>query len=336
MQKRTAHGLNETVGELVDGVLAGKRRSVARAITVVENGAPGRDELLGALTSGALSRVAPGIGPAARVIGITGPPGAGKSTLLSGLIGSARDARRRVAVLAVDPTSPFSGGALLGDRIRMSRHGDDDGVFIRSMATRGHHGGLSAAALDTVTILSAAGYDDVFVESVGVGQSEVGILGLADVVLLVLNPGAGDEIQALKAGVMEIGDIYVINKTDYPGVASLERDLREVCDNATRHTVAPVTAKTVASTGEGVTELYETIHSYHAELDKVGELTRRRQNRLADAVADAAADMVRTWVKEQSFSAAPGDVPLGELRRRLAGALETISTNFGGSHDGDN
>jgi LAO/AO transport system kinase len=155
------------------------------------------------------------------------------------------------------------------------------------------------------------------------------------VVLLVLNPGAGDEIQALKAGVMEIGDIYVINKADYPGVASLERDLREVCDNTTRSMVPPVVVRTVASAGEGLDELYGRISTHYDALGEAGELARRHRERLADAVADTAADMVRAWAKERFGTAAAGDVSLVELRRRLADALETISTDFGGSHDGD-
>ena len=316
---------------LVDAVCAGRRRAVARAISLVEQAAPDRDELL--------RRLGPSTGEA-RVIGMTGPPGAGKSTLLSGLISAGRAAGRRVAVLAVDPSSPFSGGALLGDRVRMTRHNGDDGVFIRSMATRGHHGGLSAAALDTVTILTAAGYDDIYVESVGVGQSEVGILSLADVVLLVLNPGAGDEIQALKAGVMEIGDIYVINKADYPGVESLERELVEVCDNAQRKSVTPVVMKTVASAGDGVSALYETIGRHYDALGREGELARRRRERMADAVADTAANMVRRWLKDRTASASAGavpltDIPLTEIRRRLAGALDSLSIDSGGSHGGD-
>ncbi|MDA3948742.1 MAG: methylmalonyl Co-A mutase-associated GTPase MeaB [Spirochaeta sp.] len=320
MQNADTNRVNpaDRLNTLVTDLRAGRRRAVARAISLVEQGAPEREELLRRLGAGAGT---------ARVIGMTGPPGAGKSTLLNGLISAARAAGRRVAVLAVDPSSPFTGGALLGDRVRMTRHSADDGVFIRSMATRGHAGGLSAAALEAVQILSAAGYQDILVESVGVGQSEVGILSLADIVLVVLTPGAGDEIQALKAGVMEIGDIYVINKADYPGVESLERELREVCATALRGAVPPTVRRTVATTGDGVVELYHQIGIHLDALIATGEQARRRRERAGDLLADIAADVVRRWVKQRGAAGSPVEISSTAFRRTLAGALETVAAD---------
>ncbi|MFP4152969.1 MAG: methylmalonyl Co-A mutase-associated GTPase MeaB [Alkalispirochaeta sp.] len=310
---------------IAGGVKEGRHRAIARAISIVESATPESDLLLHAL--------AEGHGTATRVIGITGPPGAGKSTLLNGLVDAARSAGRRVAVLAVDPSSPFSGGALLGDRVRMTRHGADDGVFIRSMATRGHGGGLSAASLETVTVLTAAGFEDIFVESVGVGQSEVGILSLADLVLLVMNPGAGDEIQALKAGVMEIGDIYVINKCDYPGVEKLERELAEVIREHPRSSIPPEIRRTVAVTGDGVSELYGKIGTHLAKLEDAGELLERRQRRIGDALVETASGLFRRWIRERGIVDPREGVPFAVIRRRLAEVLEKIDTEYGGHHD---
>jgi LAO/AO transport system kinase len=221
----------------IDAVRSGDRRALSRAITQVEQG--------GAAT---------GIEPSKSVIGITGPPGAGKSTLISGLIEVIRSRGETVAVLAVDPSSPISGGAILGDRIRMQSHIDDEGVYIRSMATRGHLGGLASATREAVALLSEAGFDRVMVETVGVGQSEVDIMRLADVVVLVVGPSWGDQVQADKAGIVEIADLFVVNKGDRPGVNEVTRALQEAADNR-----AVKVLVTTAIDGEGVPEVLEAI-----------------------------------------------------------------------------
>lgn len=218
---------------LLEAVRSGDRRALSRAISEVERGDAIGD-----------------IPPSDRLIGITGPPGAGKSTLISALIGSLRDRGETVAVLAVDPSSPLTGGALLGDRIRMQSHIDDDGVYIRSMAARGHLGGLAAATRGAASLISEAGFDRVIVETVGVGQSEVEIMGLAAVVVLVVGPGWGDQVQADKAGIVEIADVFVVNKGDRPSVSEVKRALQEAADARDAKVIV-----TTATTGEGVDEL---------------------------------------------------------------------------------
>lgn len=222
---------------LLDAVRSGDRRALSRAITIVERN--GADTALQ---------------PPSGVIGVTGPPGAGKSTLISALIDVLRSRGETVAVLAVDPSSPVTGGAILGDRIRMQEHVDDDGVYIRSMATRGHLGGLAEATRDATSLLVQGGFDRVVVETVGVGQSEVEIMGLAEVVVLVVGPSWGDQIQADKAGIVEIADIIVINKGDRPGVNEVKRALRETAEARQVEIIV-----TTATNGEGVTELMNEI-----------------------------------------------------------------------------
>ncbi len=320
---------------LARGVQEGKTRAIARAITLIESASPHRDQLLQLLEDCDRNT---GTGVYPRVIGITGPPGAGKSTLISDLIPTARALGEKVAVLAVDPSSPFSGGALLGDRLRMDRHGNDSDVYIRSMASRGRTGGLSPAALETVTVLTAAGFDTILVESVGVGQSEVGILTLADTVLVVLNPGAGDEIQALKAGVMEIGDIYVVNKADYPEADGLVRTLQTAITESSRIVPRPLVLKTVATKGEGVEALYRSIGERLDELAATGGLEERRRRRIAGALQEIAGDVLNEWVKDwlaaAGWSDPRGGVPFGTLRRQLSSALETLIPG-GGCVDGE-
>ena len=222
---------------LLDAVRSGDRRALSRAITLIEQG-------------GEKS----GLGRTRTVIGVTGPPGAGKSTLISELIRVIRSRGESVAVLAVDPSSPITGGALLGDRIRMQSHIDDPDVYVRSMATRGHLGGLAAAAAETVALMDVAGFDRVIVETVGVGQSEVEVMELADVVVLIVGPGWGDQVQADKAGILEIADLFVVNKGDRPGVEEVRRALRE-----TARANDAIILVTTSISGEGVTEVLDEI-----------------------------------------------------------------------------
>lgn len=239
-----------TPDEIISSLKAGDRKALARAITIVENDLPGAQEILLSLK---LENVAP-------VIGVTGPPGAGKSTLINALVSKFSAAGQRTAVIAVDPTSPFTAGSLLGDRLRMPEHFTDPNVFIRSLATRGSLGGLSAKAIEISDLVRASGFDRVIVETVGVGQSEVEIAGLADITVLVLVPEAGDDIQALKAGVMEIADIYVINKADRPGADIFAKNIQHLVHGRTENEIRPM-LKTVASTGAGLDEVVAAIES---------------------------------------------------------------------------
>lgn len=300
---------------LAAAVRRGEHRAVARAISLIEAAAPERDRLMELLAAE---------GEGSWVIGVTGPPGAGKSTLIGRLIVEIRKRGEKVAVLAVDPTSPFSGGALLGDRVRMNLHGTDPEVFIRSMASAGHVGGLSPAAVETVTVLQAAGYNNLIVESVGVGQSEVGILTLADLVAVVLQPGSGDEIQALKAGVMEIADLFVINKADIAGVEALERSLRDIVEGSNRSTLRPGIRRTVATSGVGVGELYAAFAERFERLSANGELRDRREARLVGAFEEMAVDLFREWLRRRGLTDPRGGVPFGMLREELMRLLNGL------------
>lgn len=257
--------------ELVDQLLSGSKRHLARAITLVENGTDAGREILGAVYSR---------GGAAYTVGITGFPGAGKSTLADQLIAVYRRQQRKVGVVAVDPSSAFSGGAILGDRIRMQRHATDPQVFIRSLATRGNFGGLSKATGDVVDLLDAGGHDPILLETVGVGQDEIDIVRAADTVLVVLVPGLGDDIQALKAGVLEIADLFVINKADRPGAERLEQELRSMLalGGSASHQATPI-LKTVATRGEGIDELVAAVQQHREQAMASGATEQRRRER---------------------------------------------------------
>ena len=271
---------------MVEKARAGDARSVARLISLVEDASP--------LLRDVMAGLAPYAGNA-QVVGITGSPGVGKSTSTSALVGALRKADTRVGVLAVDPSSPFSGGALLGDRVRMQDHALDRDVYIRSMASRGHLGGLSWTTPQALRVLDAAGCDVILVETVGVGQSEVEIAGLADTTMVLIAPGMGDGIQAAKAGILEIGDIYVINKADRDGADQVRRELRSMLALAERPEGAwkqPI-IKTVASKGEGVEEVVEAIDQHRAWLEASGELDKRRLRRARDEIEAIAVTALR-------------------------------------------
>jgi LAO/AO transport system kinase len=261
-------------------------------------------------------------------IGVTGAPGAGKSTLVQALITQIRGEGHRVAVLAVDPTSPFSGGALLGDRVRMQGHATDGGVFIRSMAARGHLGGLALAAPEAIRILDAAGADYVLVETVGVGQSEVEVMHAADTTVVVVTPRWGDGIQAGKAGLLEIGDVFAVNKADRDGGRDTVRDLNQMIDLGAHRAWRPPVLETVATAGTGVPELWAALKSHRAHLDSSGELVERRRERLGREIANLAAERVRYHVGNE---AAPVlDALVARAQRREidpgAAATELLST----------
>lgn len=259
--------------ERITRALAGDRGALARVLSTVEAGGDGARAVAAAVS------VTP---RQAWTVGITGAPGAGKSTLTDRLVGAVRAGGDAVAVLAIDPTSPFSGGAILGDRIRMQQHSTDTGVYIRSMATRGHLGGLSAAAPQAARVLDAAGYPWVLVETVGVGQVEVEIAAHADTTVVVVNPGWGDAVQASKAGLMEIADVFVVNKADRAGAADTVREVQGALDLAVRGTWRPPVVSTVAATGQGTDDLWAAIRDHRAHLEHSGAVAVRRRAQAAD------------------------------------------------------
>ena len=275
--------MNHNVQSWIEPLRSGDARALARAISTVENRAPGWSDLLKALF--------PHSGRA-RVLGLTGPPGAGKSTLVDQLARIYRKENRSIGIIAVDPTSPYTGGAILGDRIRMQDHFSDPGIYIRSMATRGSLGGLASTTADVATVLDASGRDIVMIETVGVGQDEVDIVRLADVTVVVLVPGMGDDVQTIKAGIMEIADIFVINKSDREGAERVEREIRAMQTLAMRNdNWTPPIVKTVASSGTGTTELLAAIEKYRAYLQQEGRAHARRidnwRGRIAEMLRDA-------------------------------------------------
>ena len=261
----------DTVTDLVDAAVGGDRKTLARLLTVVERGGPGARAVA--------ERVHP-LGGGAHTVGITGSPGAGKSTLTSGFVTELRADGDDVAVLAIDPSSPFTGGAILGDRVRMGDHALDRGVFIRSMATRGHLGGLALATPEAIRVLDAAGFAWVVVETVGVGQVEVEVAGAADTTVVVVNPGWGDAVQANKAGLLEIADVFVINKADREGLTDTRRDLEHMLDLSALDGWRPPIVETVATEAEGVVGLVEAVDTHRAHLVQSGRLTEARSARV--------------------------------------------------------
>src|SRR4051794_37596018 len=286
---------------LAAGVRNGDRRALARAITLVEN----RD----ALAYDVVRDLYPETG-GAYAIGVTGPPGVGKSSLISALVRHVRGQERSVGVISVDPSSPFSQGALLGDRIRLTDHFLDPEVFIRSMGSRGHLGGLAEATLQALLVLDAAGKELVFLETVGTGQGEVEVIGIADTVVLVLMPGSGDSIQALKAGIMEIPDVIAINKSDHPTAKTMLNEVRSILALDTERAWKPPIVLTEAVRGEGVEQLWEKVAEHRAFLEADGELEARRRKNLAGEVFAVASARAKQHLED-----AVADDP--ELRRLL-------------------
>jgi GTPase len=275
---------------VVTGVIAREPRAIARAISLVEDG----DDGLPALSAG----VFPHTGAAA-TIGLTGAPGVGKSTIATALVRAARAHDRRVAVLAIDPTSPYTGGALLGDRVRMQEHATDPNVFIRSMATRGHLGGMALAAPEAVRILDAAGFDLVIVETVGVGQAEIDVAAATDTTLVVLAPGLGDAIQMAKAGILEVADVFVVNKADRDGAADVQRELRQMLHLGAARPWDPPVLATTASDGTGIDELWADIERHHAWPVSSGALASDREAAVVHEVRALAAERLASSVEAQ-------------------------------------
>jgi LAO/AO transport system kinase len=290
-----------TRDSLAEGVRTGDTRALARAISLVENGDP--------LAYDLVRDIYPDTGRT-YAVGITGPPGVGKSSLISGLIGHIRAQERTIGVISVDPSSPFTHGALLGDRIRLSDHFLDPGVFIRSMGTRGHLGGLAETTLQALLVLDAAGKDLVFLETVGAGQSEVEVIGIADTVVLVLMPGSGDSVQALKAGIMEIPDVIAINKMDHPAAKTMLKEVRSILSLDRDRAWKPPIVLTEAIRGENIPELWEKVEEHRAHLESGGLLEERRRKNLAGEVFALASGRAKAHLQQ-----AVADDP--ELRRLL-------------------
>jgi LAO/AO transport system kinase len=292
--------------DLVAAARDGDPRSLARLVSLVENGSPRLREIM--------KLIAPHTGRA-RIIGLTGSPGVGKSTVTGALVRAYRAEGLRVGVLAVDPTSPFTGGALLGDRVRMQDHATDGGVFIRSMASRGHLGGLSWAAPQALRILDAAGFDVIMIETVGVGQAEVAIASLADSTLVIVAPGMGDSVQAAKAGILEIADIFVVNKSDRPGAQEAVRDLRTMIAMADYGPGGwkPPIVSTMAVRGEGIDDLVSRLEEHSAWLAESGERERRRLARASEEISAIAVATLR-----ERIGALPGESQLDDLAGQVA------------------
>lgn len=287
--------------EMLKKIMAGDGRSVARAITMVENRDPARYKLLAGLRNA---------GAETRIIGLTGPPGAGKSSLVDRLISEFRRQGFNIGIIAVDPSSPFTGGAILGDRVRMQQHCTDPGVFIRSMGARGNLGGLAPATREAAQILAASGKDLVFVETVGVGQSELEIMKLADTTVLVLTPAAGDSIQTIKAGIMEIADIFVVNKADLTGAKRLAREIRAMLHATAREASwDPPVIETETISGIGTAELADAINNHFQHLQSSGKLVERRNRQNQEEVVEIIATLLRDWLNGEASE----DIHLNEV-----------------------
>jgi LAO/AO transport system kinase len=317
--------LNQQSQTTIDQLRSGDIRALARAISTIENRAPGWSELLKALF--------PYSGKA-RVLGLTGPPGAGKSTLVDQLARFYRKHNQTVGIIAVDPTSPYTGGAILGDRIRMQEHFSDPGIYIRSMATRGSLGGLARTTADVTTVLDASGRDLIMIETVGVGQDEVDIVRLANVTILILVPGMGDDVQTIKAGIMEIADIFVINKSDRDGAENVEREIRTLQSLAMRHDGwTPPIVKTIASQGVGIEELAGAISDYEAYLKKenlaLNKSVENWQERLIEMLRDALLEKSRAQLENGDLARLAAEV--AEHKRDPYTLVEEIAAKVGKS-----
>jgi LAO/AO transport system kinase len=292
---------------LAERLLAGEVRALARGISLVENNDPAGWKLV--------RQVYPRTGNA-RIVGFTGPPGVGKSTLIGALVKHARERDREVGVLSVDPSSPFTKGALLGDRIRLADHFLDEGVYIRSMASRGALGGLSEATLQAVLLMDASGKDDVFVETVGVGQAEIDIIDHGDTVVLVLMPGSGDSVQALKAGIMEIPDVIVVNKADHPLTDTMVREIKGVLALGPQADWRVPVLRTEAGRGDGVAELAEAIDAHHRHIEEAGTLEERRRRNLMNEVLQLAGGRLRRELERSALADHEARELLEQVARR--------------------
>jgi LAO/AO transport system kinase len=315
--------LNRDIQTWIEQLRSGDARALARAISTVENRTPEWSELLKALF--------PHSGKAG-VVGLTGPPGAGKSTLVDHLARLYRKEERTVGIIAVDPTSPYTGGAILGDRIRMQQHFSDPGIYIRSMATRGSLGGLARTTADVATVLDASGRDIVLIETVGVGQDEVDIVRLADITVVILVPGMGDDVQTIKAGIMEIADIFVINKSDREGAERVEREIRALQSLAARQDGwTPPIVKTVATEGAGISELAAAIAGYGAYLQKDNLALKKRvqnwQERLVEMLRDAMLDKAREQLSDGNLVRLASEI--AEHKRDPYSLVEEIASRVG-------